>query len=208
MTEAMLTKFAPSEASTAGSLLDCPKACANRLERSFASGALILSLFAGGCSSGERPSARPAAAAQRPAQAAPASTAMSSARYFAEATAIDLFELRSADIALKRGNGRALSFAVESRRQHQAISAQMAFAGRYLDMLPPRELPAEYRQMLGALLSAGDFNAVYLEQQRRVAGRALKLHADYARSGASPTLRPVAKFAAAAVASELRLLDR
>jgi predicted outer membrane protein len=133
---------------------------------------------------------------------------MASSSYFAEATAIDLFQLRAADLALQRGSGKARTFAFESRRQHQAISAQMSFAGRYLDLLPSRELPAEYQQMLAALLSAPNFNSAYLDQQRRVGGRALKLHTDYARAGASPTLRPVAKFAAAAVASELRMLDR
>jgi hypothetical protein len=60
--------------------------------------------------------------------------------------------------------------------------------------------------MLAALLSANDFNATYLDQQRRLCARALKLHTDYARSGDSPTLRPVAKFAASAVQSELQLL--
>ena len=171
-------------------------------------GALILLLCASGCSTGERPPARPATAAPRPPQAAPAPAAMSSTRYFAEATAIDLFQLRAADIALQRGSGRVRTYALESKRQHQAISAQMSFAGRYLDLLPSRVLPAEYEQMLGTLLSAQDFNAVYLDQQRRLGPRALRLHTDYARGGASPTLRPVAKFAASAVASELKLLDR
>ncbi len=133
---------------------------------------------------------------------------MPSSLYFREATAIDLFQLRAADIALRRGSGQARSFALESKRQHQAISAQMSFAGRYLDLLPSRVLPTDYQQMLAALLETNDFNALYLSQQRRVAERALKLHSDYSRAGESPTLRPVAKFAASAVASELRLLDR
>ena len=132
----------------------------------------------------------------------------SPSRYFEQATAIDLFQLRAADVALERGTGQARSFAIESKQQHQAISAQMSFAGRYLNMLPSRVLPAEYEQMLTTLLSTGDFNSVYLSQQRIINERALKLHTDYARTGQSPTLRPVAKFAAAAVASELRLLVR
>lgn len=119
-----------------------------------------------------------------------------------------MFQLRAADVALKRGTGQARSFALESKQQHQAISAQMSFAGRYLNMLPSRVLPAEYEQMLTTLLSTDDFNSVYLSQQRIVNERALKLHTDYARAGQSPTLRPVAKFAAASVASELRLLGR
>lgn len=168
--------------------------------------ALLVILAAGGCSTAKRPPAAPQGVIARPPPAAPAIAPISSSRYFAEATAIDLFELRAADVALQRGSGQARAFALESKRQHQAISAQMSFAGRYLDMLPSRELPAEYKQMLATLLSAGDFNAVYLAQQRRIGERALKLHSDYSRAGESPTLRPVAKFAASAVASELRLL--
>lgn len=168
--------------------------------------ALIALLASSSCSTGETPPARPAAAAIRPPPAAPAIVAMPSSLYFRQATAIDLFQLRAADIALQRGSGSARSFALESRRQHQAISAQMAFAGRYLDMLPSRDLPAEYQQLLATLLSTGDFNTVYLAQQRRIGERALKLHSDYSKAGDSPTLRPVAKFAASAIASELRLL--
>jgi predicted outer membrane protein len=171
--------------------------------------ALIALLASSNCSTGETtPPARSAGAAIRPPPATPAIVAMPSSLYFRQATAIDLFQLRAADIALQRGSGSARSFALESRRQHQAISAQMAFAGRYLDMLPSRDLPAEYQQMLATLLSTGDFNTVYLAQQRRIGERALKLHGDYAKAGQSPTLRPVAKFAASAIASELRLLDR
>jgi putative membrane protein len=173
----------------------------------FASATALLALLTvSGCSTGERPRTRPAEPRTRPPQAAPAPAPISTSLYFRQATAIDLFQLRAADIALQRGSGQARSFALESRRQHQAISAQMSFAGRYLDMLPSRELPADYQQMLATLLSAPNFNTVYLAQQRRIAPRALKLHADYSRSGDSPTLRPVAKFAAQAVESELRLL--
>jgi predicted outer membrane protein len=133
---------------------------------------------------------------------------MSASRYFSEATAIDLFQLRAADIALQRGSGAARSMALESRRQHQAISAQMSFAGRYLDLLPSRVLPTEYQRMLSALLATSNFNALYLAQQRMVCARALRLHTNYAASGESPTLRPVARFAANAISSELKVLGR
>jgi putative membrane protein len=175
------------------------------MKRSLVSGTAIVFAL-GGCSTGGEQPARPAAGANRPAQSIGVPAGISSSRYFAEASAIDLFQLRAADIALQRGTGRARSFAVESKRQHQAISAQLSFAGRYLNMLPARVLPPNYQQMLAALLSANDFNATYLDQQRRLCERALKLHTDYARSGDSPTLRPVAKFAASAVQSELQLL--
>lgn len=174
----------------------------------WAGGALLLLSCLSGCSTGEKQPARPAITAQRPPQVTPAIAAKSSSLYFAEASAIDLFQLRAADIALQRGSGQARSYALESKRQHQAISAQMSFAGRYLDMLPSRALPADYQQMLTTLLATDNFNSAYLAQQRIVGERALKLHSDYSRAGESPTLRPVARFAASAVASELRLLDR
>lgn len=172
----------------------------------FLFGGTMIVLALGGCSTSREQPPTSATPQARPAQPSPSPSAISTSRYFAEASAIDLFQLRAADIALQRATGPARSFALESKRRHQAISAQMSFAGRYLDMLPARVLPAEYQQLLSALLSAGDFNSVYLAQQRRVCERALKLHSDYARSGSSPTLRPVAKFAASAVQSELQFL--
>jgi putative membrane protein len=175
------------------------------MKQGLVSGTAIMLTLAACSTSGEQP-ARRAATVSRPAPSGGAPAPISSSRYFAEASAIDLFQLRAADIALQRGTGPARSFAVESKRQHQAISAQLSFAGRYLNMLPARTLPPEYQQMLTALLSAGDFNATYLAQQRRLCERALKLHSGYAQTGESPTLRPVAKFAASAVQSELRLL--
>lgn len=161
-----------------------------------------------GCSTTTEKAAGPPSTG--PIQSAPKASAeaapLSSQRYFSEATAIDLFQLRAADISMQRGSGRARSFALEAKRQHQAISAQMSFAGRYLNLLPSRTLPPEYQQMLSTLLSTADFNRVYLTQQRSVCARAFKLHMNFAKSGQSPTLRPVAQFASGAVASELRVL--
>lgn len=133
---------------------------------------------------------------------------VSASAYFAEASAIDLFELRAADIALDRGSAQVKAIARESQKQHRAIAAQLSFAGRYLNLLPSTVLPPEYQQMLSALLAASSVDALYLAQQRRVSARALKLHSDYARAGTSPTLRPVAKFATQAVNSELAVLRR
>jgi putative membrane protein len=162
----------------------------------------------GACSTGTEKAAGPANAGVRESRQAVAQTApVSPQRYFSEATAIDLFQLRAADIAMQRGTGLAHSFALEAKRQHQAISAQMSFAGRYLNLLPSRTLPPQYQQMLSTLLTTSDFNSVYLAQQRVVCARALKLHRDFASRGESPTLRPVAQFASGAVRSELRILE-
>jgi predicted outer membrane protein len=179
-----------------------------RLKRALAAISLVV-LTLSACSTGSKPVAPSGNLPVRPSGASPTVRApLSPSSYFSEATAIDLFQLRAADIALQRGSGSARPFAVESRRQHQAISAQMSFAGRYLNLLPSRTLPPEYQQMLASLLSAPNFNEVYLAQEQTVCERALKLHNEYATRGGSPTLRPVAHFAAGAVASELQALGR
>lgn len=128
--------------------------------------------------------------------------------YFAQATSIDLFVIRAADIALKRSTGPGRSFALQAIQHHQALSAQLAFAGRYLDLLPSRVLPAEYQQMLDLLIATDNFDRVYLAQQRLVCGRALRLHSQFAQAGTSATLRPVAQFGLSIAASEQKLLGR
>lgn len=164
-----------------------------------------------GCASGVEPSAPvvPAAVSiprltAKPAAAAPLSTNA----YFSEATAIDLFEMRASEVALQRSTGLARSFALQAEQHHRALSAQLAFAGRYLNLLPPRYLPPEYQTMLDQLSSTPDFDRFYLGQQRLVCGRALQLHSRYASSGASPTLRPVAQFGISVINADLQLLRR
>lgn len=139
---------------------------------------------------------------------AAAPTPLPTDQYFSEATAIDLFELRAADIALQRSTGAARAFALQAEQRHRALSAQFAFAGRYLDLLPSRSLPPAYQQMLDQLGSTTDFNRLYLTQQRQVCVRALQLHSRYASAGASPTLRPVAQFGVSVINADLQLLAR
>lgn len=128
--------------------------------------------------------------------------------YFSEATAIDLFEMRAAEMALQRSTSGIRSFALQSEKHHRALSAQLAFAGRYLNLLPARYLPPEYQHMLDQLNSATDFDRLYLGQQRQVCARALQLHSRYASGGTSPTLRPVAQFGVSIIAADLQLLRR
>lgn len=149
-------------------------------------------------------SALPRRAPAKPVIAAPLPTD----EYFAEATAMDLFDLRAADIALQRSTGAGRAFALQSEPHHRALSAQLAFAGRYLNLLPSRSLPPDYEQMLDQLNSTTDFDRVYLGQQRQVSARALQLHSRYANAGASPTLRPVAQFAVSVINADLQLLSR
>jgi len=170
-------------------------------------GASAFVLFgAASCATGEREQPRPPSGAPAHPRAAPAAPVLSARAYFDRATAIDLFQLRAANIAVQRGGPRARNFAIESKRQHNAIAAQFNFAGRYLNMLPSRVLPAAYQTILTELLNAPDFDRAYLGREAALCAQASRLHGDYARHGQSHTLRPVAKFAVNAVASECRLL--
>ena len=182
----------------------CSVSGARILSRTVAAG-MVCSVALSDCSTAADKVVR--AERVRPApEATPELGWQSSPPYFSEATAIDLFQLRAADLAMQRATGRARSFALEARRQHEAISAQMSFAGRFLNLLPSRILPPEYQRMLTALLSSPDFNSVYLTQERVICARALRLHTDFAQRGRSPTLRSVARFASNAVQSEVQAL--
>jgi putative membrane protein len=160
------------------------------------------------CSTGGERARQPASTRYPARPAAPSGTALSAATYFTQASALDLFEIRAADIALRRSSGRARSFALRSKQHHQAIASQLSLAGRRLNMLPSRVLPPEYQRMQSELLSTANFDRVYLAQQRQVLGRGLRLHSGYARQGRSPTLRPVAKFGATTISNELQQLGR
>lgn len=173
------------------------------LSAAFAGGVAIL----GSCATGPRREPPPPVATPRPPAPSPVPQAVpSTAAYFAAATALDLFQLRAADVAIGRSSGLARAFAEQAKRRHSAISAQFSFAGRRLNLLPARSLPAEYDSMLRALLSAPDFDRTYLQQQRTVLARAVRLHSAYAAKGESPTLRPVAKFAEDSARTQLNLL--
>lgn len=174
--------------------------------RSAASVATMMLAFAGlgGCSTGGEPATAPVGAAAASSMPVP----LTASAYFAAATSADLFGIRAADLALQRSSGSVRTLAAELKQKHQALSGQLAFAGRRLNMLASRQLTPEYQRMLAALQSSSDFDRTYLEQQRAVAKRTLRLHSSYLRQGSSPTLRPVAKFGVDVSSSELQLLAR
>jgi putative membrane protein len=173
------------------------------------SAALFVVAGTSACSTSSDNQRQPArGVSERPRPSATVPQALASPAYFAQATAADLFLIRAADIALQHPGSRTHGAALQSKQRHEGLSAQLALAGRRLNLLPSRVLPADYQQMLGTLRSAGDFDRVYLAQQRQVLARALKLHQAYARTGQSPTLRPVAQFGATTIATELKRLGR
>jgi putative membrane protein len=91
---------------------------------------------------------------------------------------------------------------------HKGSAAQLSFAGRRLNLLPAARLLPRHQAMLANLEAAGDFDAVYRQEQVQAEREALTLNSSYAASGGSPTLRPVAAAAVPIVQRHLRLLAR
>jgi len=167
------------------------------------SAVLVSVLLVGGCG-GSTPG--PPSASVTPAVIA--SPAMiSAAAYVATASSIDLFEMQSAELALQRAQDPAnRAFAQRALSAHQGTSAQLSYAGRRLNLLPTASLNAEHQAMLSALSATSDFDNTYRAQQRIVVEEGVKLHSGFARSGVSPTLRPVAENAENVMRANLQAL--
>ena len=79
----------------------------------------------------------------------PSIAPLASAAYVAMASSIDLFEIRSAELALQRSRDadhRALAeMLIEA---HKGTSAQLSFAGRRLNLLPSATLLPRHQAML------------------------------------------------------------
>ena len=170
-------------------------------------GVTTLMIALAGCASA--PSTRPAPRPQpnRPARSLPG--AVSAATYVSQAASIDLFVVRSCELAALRSVTPTLRRTAEQLlADHQGTASQLSFAGRRLDLLPSASLLPQHQAMLDELAASSDFDRTFVRLQRSVHGQALALHADYARRGASPTLRPVAANAAAIEQRHLSLLNR
>jgi predicted outer membrane protein len=88
---------------------------------------------------------------------------------------------------------------------HRGLSAQLSFAGRRLNLLPPGGMLNSDSERLALLAGSADFDAAYKQQMIAAHQYHLKLSRDVAARGLSPTLRPVARNAALVLA---RHLDR
>ena len=134
---------------------------------------------------------------------------VSPATYVTQAASIDLFVLRSSELALVRAqNLQIRDFASRVIAAHHGTASQLSLAGRRLNLLPPATMIPQHQLMYSELAAASSFDGTYLRLQRAVHGAALSLHADYARRGTSPTLKPVAANAAAVERSHIEMLRR
>ena len=117
----------------------------------------------------------------------------SDAAYVATASSIDLYEIRSSEMALERSSNAAIrEFATMMIQAHKGTSAQLSLAGRRLNLLPSATLSPQHQAMIDALNGSGSFDAMYRQRQTTVHQQAVALHSAYASRGTSPTLRPVA----------------
>ena len=131
------------------------------------------------------------------------------ADYMAMASSIDLYEIRSSELALTRARNPAQrNFARTMIADHKGTSAQLSLAGRRLNLLPSATLRPRHQAMIDELSASGDFDTTYHRQQIAVHQAALKVHSDFAARGESATLRPVAKNAAAIVRRHLDMMRR
>jgi putative membrane protein len=132
---------------------------------------------------------------------------LSAAAYVATASSIDLFQVKSAQLALERSQdpvNRALAERMQSA--HMGTAQQLNMAGRRLNLLPSATLDPEHQAMLDALAATSDFDNTYRAQENIVLQEGVKLHSTYARSGGSPTLRPVAANAESVMRANLKAL--
>ena len=159
----------------------------------FAGVAVGAALMLGACQPKQPPVRQPPRVTAPPA----GTIALAAPDYVALAASIDLFEVRSSELALARtANPRLRDYATMVAAAHNGTAAQLSFAGRRLNLLPSAKPMRAHQEMLDALAASSDFDALYRRQQVEVHRVAARLHADFADSGKSPTLRPVAASAA------------
>jgi predicted outer membrane protein len=177
-----------------------------RLARAVAPAILIAIL--GSCAHEQRPSPPQPAPERGESRIPPAAATLSNGRYVATSGSIDLFVIRSSEIALQRSGSmrirRVASILIDG---HKGTSAQLSFAGRRLNLLPSAALEPRHQAMLQQLLSAANFDATYLSLERTVHQQGLSLDRAYLAQGRSPTLRPVAAERIPIMQRDLALLN-
>lgn len=131
----------------------------------------------------------------------------SAATFVAENASIELFVIRSSELALQRSSSpRVREFAQRMIDDHKGTSGQLSLEGRRLNLLPSATLAAGEQTMLDALQASNQFDADYVHEQRAVHQRLVSIDQAYAANGSSPTLKPVASAALPIEERHLRLI--
>ena len=161
------------------------------------------SLLMAGCASREAPSPpRPSP----PTTVGPPSRSMTTEEYMKLSASRALLVVRASELAMSRSSrGATLQLASRLKRDHTGIASQLNFAGRRLNLLPSASLLRLDQVLLDGLSRASDFDVAYRRTMRAAVENCISSHGAYASVGGSPTLRPVARFAASACRDELPL---
>jgi predicted outer membrane protein len=129
--------------------------------------------------------------------------------YMAFTASSALFAVRASDMAEARGSTNKIKkFASQVVMDQTGIGAQLSFAGRRIDLLPSARPLPEHQAMLDRLAVASDFDGTYKAQLAKILREAAAAHRAFEASGNSPTLRPVARFAAPVCEKNLEALRK
>lgn len=159
--------------------------------------AITAALLLASCAPKPAPPAAPAPAPDMPAPPVALPSALDPESYMAFAASSALVAARLSDMAEARGSTNKLrKYANVVVREQTGIGAQLSFAGRRIDLLPSARPIPQHQSMLEELATSGDFDGTYLRLMNHVLTEASKAHRAFEASGSSPTLKPVAVFAA------------
>ena len=177
---------------------------ANRLIRTGGWAAMAVAALLTGCAPKQAPPPPPVVAPPvvRPSALDPES-------YMAFSASSALFAVQASRMAEARGTtGRIRKFASQVVMDQTGIGAQLSFAGRYINLLPSSRPLPEHQAMLQRLATSSDFDATYRGQLGRVLREAAAAHRAFEAGGESPSLRPVARFAAPVCEKNLAALQK
>jgi putative membrane protein len=166
---------------------------ARRLLRLGGWAAVVTAALLAGCAPKRPPPPPPAP----PSVPTPPAVALDPESYMAFTASSALFAVRASNFAEARGStDKVKKFASRVVMDQTGIGAQLNLAGRYINLLPSSRPLPEHQAMLDRLATASDFDGTYKAQLAKVLREAAAAHRAFEASGDSPTLRPVARFAA------------
>jgi len=164
----------------------------------------LAGILIGGCATREArpPSPRP----YPPVIAAPPSRPVSTEEYMKLSSSNALLVVRASELAMRHSTrGSTLQIASRLKRDHTGIAGQLNLAGRRLNLLPPASMLMLDQVLFDGLSRASDFDVAYSRTMRSAVKNCLASHSAYSATGGSPTLRPVARFAASVCRDEQAL---
>lgn len=177
---------------------------AKRLARLGGWTAVFAAALLAGCAPKRPPPAPPV-----PARPVAPAVALDPESYMAFSASSALFAIQASRMAEGRGSTAKLKkFAGQVVMDQTGIGAQLNFAGRRINLLPSSRPIPEHQAMLQALATASDFDGIYKAQLARVLRDSCYAHRAFEASGDSPTLRPVAAFAAPVCEKNLEALKK